>query len=153
RRSPRCHAAYRDRERAGARCDSGIGGFSLESGCIARARRGGNPAWPHEASRATSQRQYRYVRRARQGSAIMNAGIAPGLSQSVAVHADSKQLPRAGSGAMFDAIADRYDLLNRIISLGVDQRWRRHTVNSLRLRDGDAVLDLATGTGDLALMI
>lgn len=58
-----------------------------------------------------------------------------------------------GSGAMFDNIADRYDLLNRIISFGVDQRWRRRTVASLALRSGARVLDLATGTADLALRI
>lgn len=58
-----------------------------------------------------------------------------------------------GSGAMFDAIADRYDLLNRIISLGVDQRWRRRTVERLALDGPARVLDLATGTGDLALLI
>jgi demethylmenaquinone methyltransferase/2-methoxy-6-polyprenyl-1,4-benzoquinol methylase len=54
---------------------------------------------------------------------------------------------------MFDNIADRYDLLNRIISLGIDQSWRRRTVDALQLKDGAHALDLATGTGDLALMI
>ncbi len=58
-----------------------------------------------------------------------------------------------GSGAMFDSIADRYDLLNRIISLGIDQGWRRKTVRALQLSPGARVLDIATGTGDLALMI
>jgi demethylmenaquinone methyltransferase/2-methoxy-6-polyprenyl-1,4-benzoquinol methylase len=58
-----------------------------------------------------------------------------------------------GSGQMFDAIAERYDLLNRMISLGIDQRWRRKTVAALSLRPGARVLDLATGTADLALMI
>ncbi len=57
-----------------------------------------------------------------------------------------------GSGAMFDGIAERYDLLNRIISLGIDQRWRRKAVAMLKPGDG-VVLDLATGTADLALMI
>lgn len=61
--------------------------------------------------------------------------------------------PRGGSGEMFDRIASRYDLMNRIISLGIDQRWRRRTVDALELRPGARVLDLATGTGDLALMI
>lgn len=60
---------------------------------------------------------------------------------------------RLGSGAMFDRIAARYDTLNRVISLGIDQRWRRRTVESLRLTAGHRVLDLATGTGDLAVMI
>ena len=59
---------------------------------------------------------------------------------------------RGGSGAMFDAIAARYDLLNRIISLGVDQRWRRETVRSLALGASPRVLDLATGTADLAIL-
>ena len=58
-----------------------------------------------------------------------------------------------GSGQMFDAIADRYDLLYRIISLGVDQRWRRLTVSKLELGAHPKVLDLATGTADLAIRI
>jgi demethylmenaquinone methyltransferase / 2-methoxy-6-polyprenyl-1,4-benzoquinol methylase len=57
-----------------------------------------------------------------------------------------------GSGQMFDAIADRYDLLNRLISFGIDQRWRRRTVAALNLGAGARVLDLATGTADLALL-
>jgi len=60
---------------------------------------------------------------------------------------------RGGSGQMFDAIAERYDLLNRIISLGVDQGWRRKTVDALELQPGHRVLDIATGTGDLALAV
>lgn len=60
---------------------------------------------------------------------------------------------RDGSGAMFDAIAERYDLVNRIISLGIDQSWREKTVAALNLEQGARVLDLATGTGDLALQI
>ena len=62
---------------------------------------------------------------------------------------------RPGSGAMFDRIAHRYDLLNRVLSLGIDQRWRRRTIDSLGLggaAGGGRLLDLATGTGDLAIM-
>jgi demethylmenaquinone methyltransferase/2-methoxy-6-polyprenyl-1,4-benzoquinol methylase len=54
---------------------------------------------------------------------------------------------------MFDRIAERYDLLNRILSLGIDQRWRRRTVAALELGPGDRILDLATGTADLAIEI
>ena len=45
----------------------------------------------------------------------------------------STSTPRAGSGEMFDSIAERYDLLNRIISLGLDQGWRKRTVAALDL--------------------
>ena len=58
-----------------------------------------------------------------------------------------------GSGAMFDRIAGRYDMLNRVLSGGVDQRWRRRTVEVLGLGEGASVLDLATGTADLAILI
>ncbi|HZM40774.1 MAG TPA: ubiquinone/menaquinone biosynthesis methyltransferase [Acidimicrobiales bacterium] len=51
--------------------------------------------------------------------------------------------------SMFDAIAPRYDLVNRIMTFRLDVRWRRLTVRSLTLRPGSTVLDLACGTGDL----
>jgi demethylmenaquinone methyltransferase/2-methoxy-6-polyprenyl-1,4-benzoquinol methylase len=60
---------------------------------------------------------------------------------------------RDGSGQMFDGIAERYDLVNRVISLGIDQSWRKKTVKALELKAGARVLDLATGTGDLAIMV
>lgn len=60
---------------------------------------------------------------------------------------------RMGSGAMFDTIAGRYDLLNRLMSMGLDQGWRRKAVASLNLGPNARVLDLATGTADLAIRI
>jgi demethylmenaquinone methyltransferase / 2-methoxy-6-polyprenyl-1,4-benzoquinol methylase len=50
---------------------------------------------------------------------------------------------------MFDAIAPRYDLVNRLMTLRMDVGWRRRAVGSLALRPGSTVLDLACGTGDL----
>jgi demethylmenaquinone methyltransferase / 2-methoxy-6-polyprenyl-1,4-benzoquinol methylase len=67
--------------------------------------------------------------------------------------ADQRAEQRLGSGAMFDGIAERYDLLNRIISLGIDNSWRRRTVRALALSEGARVLDVASGTGDLAIEI
>jgi demethylmenaquinone methyltransferase/2-methoxy-6-polyprenyl-1,4-benzoquinol methylase len=54
--------------------------------------------------------------------------------------------------AMFDAIAPRYDLVNRFISLGMDQHWRQRTVRALALPPGSRVLDLACGTGALGAL-
>jgi demethylmenaquinone methyltransferase/2-methoxy-6-polyprenyl-1,4-benzoquinol methylase len=51
--------------------------------------------------------------------------------------------------AMFDAVAPRYDLVNRIMTFGLDRRWRRATVAALDLAPRSTVADLACGTGDL----
>lgn len=50
---------------------------------------------------------------------------------------------------MFDAIAPRYDLVNRLMTFGLDQSWRRTTIGALGLPSGSLILDLACGTGDL----
>jgi demethylmenaquinone methyltransferase/2-methoxy-6-polyprenyl-1,4-benzoquinol methylase len=52
---------------------------------------------------------------------------------------------------MFDAIAPRYDLLNHTLSVGLDKRWRNQAVDALELPRGARLLDLCTGTGDLAV--
>lgn len=51
--------------------------------------------------------------------------------------------------SMFDAIAPRYDLVNRVMTFRMDVGWRRRTVHDLALPRGSTVLDLACGTGDL----
>jgi len=53
---------------------------------------------------------------------------------------------------MFDAIADRYDLMNRVMTLGFDQSWRRLVVEKANPGAGGALLDLACGTGDIAAL-
>lgn len=50
---------------------------------------------------------------------------------------------------MFDAIASTYEWINTIFSFGRDRAWRRHAVRLARVQEGDAVLDVACGTGDL----
>jgi demethylmenaquinone methyltransferase/2-methoxy-6-polyprenyl-1,4-benzoquinol methylase len=53
--------------------------------------------------------------------------------------------------AMFDAIAARYDFLNHLLSAGIDRRWRRRAIASLSLTGRERVLDVCTGTADLAI--
>ena len=54
---------------------------------------------------------------------------------------------------MFDAIAPRYDLANRVISLGMDLRWRREAVRQALKKNPRIVLDIGAGTGDLTRMV
>jgi demethylmenaquinone methyltransferase/2-methoxy-6-polyprenyl-1,4-benzoquinol methylase len=63
------------------------------------------------------------------------------------------ELSRVDSYKMFDRIAGRYDLLNRIFSLGLHSRWRRKVADYLPKGDNLKLLDLATGTGDLLLKL
>lgn len=55
--------------------------------------------------------------------------------------------------SMFDAIAGRYDLMNRVMTFGQDQGWRRHVVAEAGDPEEGKVLDLATGTGDIAALM
>ena len=52
---------------------------------------------------------------------------------------------------MFDAIAPRYNFVNRLMTFGLGNKWRKRTVNPLHLSPGSRVLDLASGTGDLCI--
>lgn len=65
--------------------------------------------------------------------------------------ADLSKSPARIAG-MFDAIAIRYDLLNHLLSAGIDRWWRRRAIRSLSLSGRERVLDLCTGTGDLAIL-
>ncbi len=58
-----------------------------------------------------------------------------------------------GVQKMFDAIAERYDLMNRVMTFGQDQKWRRFVVEKAGEPGNGRVLDLATGTGDIAALI
>mmetsp|Transcript_56607 Transcript_56607/g.82828 ORF Transcript_56607/g.82828 Transcript_56607/m.82828 type:complete len:281 (+) Transcript_56607:98-940(+) len=58
-----------------------------------------------------------------------------------------------GSGQMFDTIAPKYDLINKFMSLGLDQSWRRKLISSIDIQADDKILDLATGTADVAILM
>jgi len=53
---------------------------------------------------------------------------------------------------MFDNIAARYDLMNRLFSAGIDMKWRKKTINLLKKLDPKTVLDMATGTADMGIL-
>jgi demethylmenaquinone methyltransferase / 2-methoxy-6-polyprenyl-1,4-benzoquinol methylase len=63
----------------------------------------------------------------------------------------SGTLAPEGVRSMFDRIAPVYDVMNRVMTAGLDQRWRRATVRAV-VRPGDRVLDAACGTGDLGIL-
>ncbi len=82
---------------------------------------------------------------------------APVASSAEACGAPGPGVPLPGEAgrapavrAMFDRIAPSYDLLNRVMTLRVDQRWRRRLVEALALRPGERLLDLCAGTMDVA---
>lgn len=69
---------------------------------------------------------------------------------------DTEQLPEGEEKVkavrqMFDAIAPRYDLVNRVMTFRLDVRWRKKAVRMLALPEGSTVIDLAAGTGDLCI--
>lgn len=78
------------------------------------------------------------------------------MSNSDKVAWDTQELPQGEAKAkvvqnMFDAIAPRYDMVNRIMTFRLDTRWRKIAVRKLALTKGARVLDLASGTGDLCV--
>ena len=64
---------------------------------------------------------------------------------------DTDQTKKEEVREMFDRIAPRYDLLNHTLSMNVDRLWRRRVVREVRRAAPRRILDVATGTGDLAI--
>lgn len=81
----------------------------------------------------------------------MSGGASPG-TRGAAAPPDLLRKENRRIAAMFDAVAPRYDLLNHLLSLGTDVRWRRALVRAIDGVPGP-VLDLCTGTGDVVLAI
>src|SRR5437773_2379104 len=65
---------------------------------------------------------------------------------------DSDKAKKEQVAEMFDNIAGRYDLLNRMLSAGIDIRWRKKAIKQLKKDDPQIILDVATGTGDMVIL-
>lgn len=75
------------------------------------------------------------------------------MTESAASEDIPGRLPAPEVQAMFDRIAPRYDLLNRVMTAGLDRRWREAAAAAADVAAGQAVLDVCTGTGDLAFAL
>ncbi|WP_372974079.1 bifunctional demethylmenaquinone methyltransferase/2-methoxy-6-polyprenyl-1,4-benzoquinol methylase UbiE [Muriicola sp.] len=73
------------------------------------------------------------------------------MSKNVTPYKDTERGKKEQVTSMFDAISGEYDGLNRVISFGIDVKWRKRVVRILRERSPETILDIATGTGDLAI--
>ncbi len=78
------------------------------------------------------------------------------MSQDNTTHFGFKQVPKHEKVALvrgvFDSVASQYDLMNDLMSLGIHRIWKRVAVQLANVREGDSVLDLAGGTGDLTAL-
>jgi demethylmenaquinone methyltransferase/2-methoxy-6-polyprenyl-1,4-benzoquinol methylase len=71
--------------------------------------------------------------------------------KKVTPYKDSTRNKKEQVEQMFDTISNKYDGLNRVISLGTDLKWRRKVLDMVQKRKPESILDIATGTGDLAI--
>ena len=75
------------------------------------------------------------------------------MKKPVTPYKDSSTSKKEQVTTMFDGIAKQYDVLNRVISLGIDQSWRRKVVRMATQLKPKRIIDVATGTGDLAIAL
>lgn len=73
------------------------------------------------------------------------------MSKNVTPYKDSSLDKKQQVTQMFDTISNEYDGLNRVISFGIDIKWRQRVVDLVKAKQPNNVLDIATGTGDLAI--
>ncbi|MBT8235294.1 MAG: class I SAM-dependent methyltransferase, partial [Bacteroidia bacterium] len=75
------------------------------------------------------------------------------MSPNVTPYDDQERGKKEQVTEMFDTIANEYDGLNRVISFGVDIKWRKRLVKLVKEKQPEKILDIATGTGDLAIAL
>lgn len=73
------------------------------------------------------------------------------MSKDIKPYKDSDVEKKKQVEQMFDNISENYDGLNRVISFGIDQKWRRKLIDMVKKTQPKYILDVATGTGDLAI--
>ncbi len=73
------------------------------------------------------------------------------MSKVIVPYTDSDTPKKEQVEQMFNTIAPKYDLLNRVLSFGIDRNWRKRLVNELKDTNPNTILDVATGTADVAL--
>jgi demethylmenaquinone methyltransferase/2-methoxy-6-polyprenyl-1,4-benzoquinol methylase len=75
------------------------------------------------------------------------------MSKPVTPYKDSSLGKKEQVTQMFDTISGNYDGLNRVISFGIDVKWRKKVLKMVQQKNPDTILDIATGTGDLAILM
>lgn len=73
------------------------------------------------------------------------------MAKNITPYKDSSKSKKEQVATMFDAISKNYDGLNRVISFGIDVKWRNKVVSIVAKKNPKTILDVATGTGDLAI--
>lgn len=74
------------------------------------------------------------------------------MSKTIKPYSKSDQSKKEQVTKMFDTISKEYDSINRIMTFGIDIKWRKRVINSIAKHNPTNVLDIASGTGDLAIM-
>lgn len=75
------------------------------------------------------------------------------MQKKVSPYKDSDLGKKVQVTQMFDNISENYDSLNRVISFGIDKKWRKRVVKIVSSQNPSSILDIATGTGDLAIAL
>ncbi|MDO6802395.1 bifunctional demethylmenaquinone methyltransferase/2-methoxy-6-polyprenyl-1,4-benzoquinol methylase UbiE [Wenyingzhuangia sp. 1_MG-2023] len=75
------------------------------------------------------------------------------MSKIIKPYKDSDATKKTQVASMFDTISGNYDGLNRVITFGIDVKWRKKVVEIVKATEPKKILDIATGTGDLAIML
>lgn len=75
------------------------------------------------------------------------------MSEKVTPYKNSQLSKKEQVATMFNTISGNYDSLNRVISFGIDIKWRKKVLDLVTKSNPETILDIATGTGDLAILM